>query len=107
MSTIRIAGSAGIYYEYEVCDMYGGWRDVGGNYAFAYLQGGLWRLLYVGQCASFQQRMASHERWPEAVVMGATHVLAQENRLEPMRLLQEYDIIRLYQPPMNIQHRAA
>jgi hypothetical protein len=108
MSALNLPGSAGISYDYDAYDMDGQWNDAPGNYAFAYLLGGFWYLVYVGQCDSFSRRIPSHERWAEAVRRGATHVLAQTNTAgELARLTQERDIISRYHPTMNVQHRAA
>ena len=108
MSTVNIPGFSGLLYAYDVYSISSPWNDVPGNYVFAGQQGGIWQLLYVGQCDSFSERIPSHERWAEAVQRGATHVLAQTNTAgEPARLAQERDIIGRHQPPMNVQHRAA
>ena len=106
MATVNIAGSAGPYV-YEPLPMLSNWTDVGGNYIFARQQSNGWYLLYVGQCDSFRKRMPTHERWAEAVRLGATHVLAHVNQNDSLRLLEERDLIRRYAPELNVQHRAA
>ncbi len=106
--SVQIPGLTGSVYVYEPFRINATWNDIGGNYIFAKQQGqDSWLLLYAGQCDSFRNRVPPHERWAEASRYGATHVLAHVNQNESLRMLEERDIIRRYQPPMNVQHRAA
>jgi hypothetical protein len=108
-ATVWMIGLSGSQYSYEICAFSSDWAKAPGNYAFAFVNAQrLWQILYVGQADDFSSRMRNHERWPEALRLGATHVLAHVNRLgESTRLTEERDLIHAYNPPMNVQHRAA
>jgi hypothetical protein len=86
------------------------WNAVSGVYAFAGRDAqGIWRPLYIGQADTFRTRPmppGNHERWAEAVRLGATHVHALTVPLAAMRDLVERRLIAAYQPPLNIHHRS-
>lgn len=82
------------------------WHAVSGLYVFAGpgLLGG-WQPYYIGQAESLAERLPNHENLLGAARLGATHIHA---RVEPMKFLreaQEADLIRRYQPILNVQHR--
>ena len=82
------------------------WKDVGGVYIFAGVTvQQQWAPLYVGQAASFSDRLPSHERWAEAVQLGATRVHARVTASGVQRDLLEQSLIRAFKPPLNTQHR--
>ena len=64
---------------------------------------GRWRALYIGQASPFGQRLRGHERWPEAVRLGATHVHAMAVGSQADRDRIERELIRLYSPVLNQQ----
>ena len=49
-------------YEFEVLNMDGLWKDVGGIYIFSGEKDNLWRAYYIGSTDSFQARHPNHER---------------------------------------------
>lgn len=110
MEPVILTGILGqVYSPYTPFLMSGEWAEVGGNYAFAYVAGGIvgpgrWVLLYIGETESFRNRMPSHEVWAEAVGLGATHVLAHTNIDALARKSEERDVIACYQPCLNTQH---
>ncbi len=68
-------------HEFTVYQPDDNWREVGGLYIFAGLvsdeQGkSLWRPFYIGQTQNFAERLPTHEDWPEAELLGATHIHA-------------------------------
>jgi hypothetical protein len=85
------------------------WNDVAGVYVFARFNPltDRWDPLYIGKTASFQSRIPCHERWFQAVLLGATHILAVTVPDEPMRSGIERRLIESYQPTLNVQHRAS
>ena len=97
-----------ITYPFKVCDFGGSWNAVGGVYIFSGIdhQNGWWEPLYVGQTDSFRNRIPFHERWAEAVQLGATHVHATVVPQAAMRAAVERHLIEAYQPPLNIQFRS-
>lgn len=93
-------------YEFPMYDMYGSWNDVGGVYIFAGLApNGRWNAYYIGITDSFRARLPNHERWAEAVRLGATHVHALAVPLEATRQAIERQLIAAHGPPLNTQHR--
>ena len=94
--------------EFTVYPMDSAWSEVGGLYVFSAqepgLQGSLqWLVLYVGETQSFAKRLPTHEKWPEAVQKGATHVLALTEQKATKRAELERKMISELQPPLNVQ----
>ena len=82
------------------------WSEASGVYLFAGLNlSNQWTAYYVGQADSFRTRLATHERWDEAVRLGATHVHAKTVPLAADRDRIEQELIRAFHPPLNTQHR--
>ena len=90
-------------YEFEVLNMDGMWKDVGGVYIFSGVKDNIWRAYYIGITDSFQDRHPNHERWEEAKRLGATHVHARGESLPAARESMEKELIGTYQPPLNMQ----
>ena len=81
------------------------WNEVAGLYIFAapdLIDGG-WLPLYIGQALSFAERLPNHENWPEAAILGATHIHVRVEPDESLRLDLERRLIRAYQPHLNVQ----
>jgi len=57
-------------YEFEVLNMDGMWKDVGGVYIFSGEKDNSWRAYYIGVTDSFQDRHPNPERWEEAKRLG-------------------------------------
>ena len=83
------------------------WNDVPGVYIFAgtSADGRWWQAKYVGQTTSFETRLGlgniNHERWPEAIRQGATHIHARVVQNEIERRSLESMLIESYNPPLN------
>ena len=83
------------------------WNDVPGVYIFAGPAGqpNRWTAFYIGQCASFKDRLPNHERWDEAERLGATHIHARRVQSQASRDELEASLIDGCDPPLNRQHR--
>jgi hypothetical protein len=82
------------------------WNDIGGVYIFTGPNVlGKWMALYIGETGCFMTRMPRHDRWSEAVRLGATHVHALVASPEANRVWIQDELIRLFQPPLNTQGR--
>lgn len=94
-------------HEFTVYKIDGIWsKDCGGVYIFCGVnQQNQWVALYVGLCECFCDRLTNHDRWEEAVALGATHVHARAEKLEATRASLEEQLIQAYQPPLNTHHR--
>lgn len=80
------------------------WREVPGIYIFAKpISPGRWSALYVGQTGNFRERLANHERWPEAQRKGATCIHARVVDRQAERDSLEELLIRECLPPLNVQ----
>lgn len=90
---------------FEIYGRNDGWNDVPGLYIFSFIRAGCWRALYIGQAASFQERLPNHERLEEAVRNGATHIHVMVVGQQAKRNVWERMLIQTHQPPLNTQHR--
>ncbi|MDB5348092.1 MAG: nuclease family protein [Schlesneria sp.] len=77
------------------------WEDVGGVYIFAQFDREYWFADYVGETESFAEHLPNHERWPDAVRCGSTHVhtLVVDDKTSRRSLGEQ--LIQRYRPPMN------
>lgn len=91
-------------HEFSVNQHGANWNNVGGVYIFAGVTPqNQWKAYYIGKADSFQSRIPSHERWDEAVRLGATHVHAKAVSQEAARVQVETELIQAYQPSLNTQ----
>lgn len=79
------------------------WNGVPGLYIFAREDSAqrVWCALYVGQTSSFEDRIPTHEKWPEARELGATHVHARVEEDAFLRTALERQLIQSFRPPLN------
>ena len=92
-------------YEFTVYERNTNWNNVGGIYIFTGLNlQNLWVAYYIGETGSFSTRIPSHERWFQAVQLGATHVHARGESLEASRVAVEIELIQNFDPPLNKQY---
>ena len=93
-------------YEFRRCHRGLPWNAVPGLYAFVKCPG--YKLLYIGETASFASRLPGHEVWPVACKRGATEVYAMPfNGTDSERRILERALIGAYTPPCNTHHVAA
>lgn len=82
------------------------WNDVGGVYIFAgQNSNNQWVALYIGKAESFKNRIPNHERWAEAVRLGATHIHAMAIAQEASPVQIESSLIQAFQPRLNTQQK--
>ncbi|SRR6266498_650429 len=80
------------------------WNAVAGVYIFCGInEQGQWSPLYIGQAESLAQRIPNHDRWRAAAQLGATHIHALVVPDEATRAEVEAELIRAYQPRLNIR----
>ena len=105
--TVNWPGASGKLYTYWLDDPASTFKNEGGNYAFVkQLPNGNFVPLYFGQAKSLQNRLPSHERWPDALRLGATHSMTHTTPAgEQARLDEERDLIQRWNPPLNVQHK--
>ena len=105
MSTFNWPLGNGQTLEFTVYGSSTTWNKKAGLYIFTYLTQQGWTPVYVGQTDDFSARLPNHERWDEAVRLGATHVHAVVVPLQANRDLWERMLIRNLQPRLNDQLR--
>lgn len=106
---IDFPGRSGKSYRYWFLDLGLPIKAEAGNYTFVKeLPTGNFVPLYFGETNDLQTRMPGHERWRDALRAGATHVFAHTTPGgEQVRCAEERDLIELWQPALNVQHRQA
>jgi excinuclease UvrABC nuclease subunit len=80
------------------------WSSLGGIYIFCGLNiQRAWYPFYIGQAASFRDRLQSHEQWLPAKKLGATHVHAMAVPNKNQRDEIEKKLIQAFKPSLNTQ----
>ena len=60
-----------------------------------------WTPLFLSRTGNLAKRLAAHEQWPEAQLLGATHVLVCQNDERDAREYVEADLSAALRPVMN------
>lgn len=60
-----------------------------------------WTPLFLSRTANLSKRLANHEHWPEAQLLGATHVLVHQRDERDVREFVEADLALALRPVMN------
>ena len=60
-----------------------------------------WTPLFLSRTGNLAKRLAAHEQWPEAQLLGATHVLVCQNDERDAREYVEADLAQALRPVMN------
>jgi len=60
-----------------------------------------WTPLFISRTGNLRKRLACHEQWPEAQLLGATHVLVHEHDERDAREYVEADLCHGLRPVMN------
>lgn len=76
-----------------------------GVYMFVRRSNNVWAPVYVGIADDLLSRLTNHERWAEAVALGATEVVAQAQASADARQTAERNLIGLWNPALNTHHR--
>jgi len=95
-------GVDGTLYDFSEHPYDSDWADLGGIFIFAArLSDGNWNPLYIASTDSLAQRIRSDEKWPWAVRLGATGVLAcaVPDGMKRIKLVAE--MIARLKPPLN------
>ena len=92
-------------FDFQAFNMDGQWNGTAGVYMFVRpSHNGNLDVLYVGLCESFANRMPNHDRWDEAVRLGANSVHAVVVPDKATREALEKHLIQQFQPQLNTQH---
>jgi hypothetical protein len=60
-----------------------------------------WIPLFLSRTGNLAKRLAGHEQWPEAQLLGATHILICDHDERDAREYVEADLARALKPVMN------
>ena len=60
-----------------------------------------WTPLFLSRTGNLSKRLASHEQWPEAQLLGATHILIHQHDERDAREYVEADLAQSIKPIMN------
>ncbi|MEZ5994907.1 MAG: hypothetical protein R3C25_04075 [Hyphomonadaceae bacterium] len=60
-----------------------------------------WTPLFLSRTGNLAKRLSAHEQWPEAQLLGATHVLVHEHDERDAREYVEADLSQALRPVMN------
>ena len=60
-----------------------------------------WTPLFLSRTGNLEKRLASHEQWPQAQLLGATHILVHEHDERDAREYVEADLAQALKPAMN------
>ena len=60
-----------------------------------------WTPLFLSRTGNLSKRLAAHEQWPQAQLLGATHVLVCQHDERDAREYVEADLAQALKPVMN------
>ena len=60
-----------------------------------------WTPLFLSRTGNLSKRLAAHEQWPQAQLLGATHVLICQHDERDARKYVEADLAQALKPVMN------
>lgn len=60
-----------------------------------------WTPLFLSRTGNLEKRLAGHEQWPQAQLLGATHILVHEHDERDAREYVEADLAQALKPAMN------
>lgn len=60
-----------------------------------------WTPLFLSRTGNLSKRLAAHEQWPEAKLLGATHILIHQHDERDAREYVEADLAQAVRPVMN------
>ena len=103
MSEVIFRGESGRLHRFTVHRPDAGFPMTAAVYCFARPGAGGrgWTPLFLSRTANLAKRLASHEQWPQAQLLGATHILLHERDERDARELVEADLVASLRPLMN------
>ena len=78
-------------------------KPLAGNYMFVKPTNEGWTPVYVGIAENLRDSIPNHEKWIEAVKLGATKIMAHIQKNSSKRKAEEKGLIEYYDPPLNSQ----
>ncbi|HEX7926099.1 MAG TPA: GIY-YIG nuclease family protein [bacterium] len=105
--TCTLTGLSGQSYPFRLYTRSAGWKSRAGLYAFATHSPEGLEILYIGESENLATRISGHEKRGWAERYGAQFVMALPFEGEASsRKSAEADLIRAYQPALNVKLRS-
>lgn len=103
MSEAIFRGVSGRLHRFSVHSPQEGFEDAPAVYCFARPgpSGRGWTPLFISRTGNLAKRLAAHEQWPEALLLGATHILVCQHDERDIREYVEADLAAALKPVMN------
>lgn len=103
MSEAIFRGQSGRLHRFSVRRPSERFEEAPAVYCFARpgLGGRGWTPLFISRTGNLSKRLASHEQWPEAQLLGATHILVHQHDERDAREYVEADLTASLRPVMN------
>jgi hypothetical protein len=103
MSEAIFRGISGRLHRFSAHRPDAAFADAPAVYCFARpgLGGRGWTPLFLSRTGNLSKRLATHEQWPEAQLLGATHVLVCQHDERDAREYVEADLAQALKPVMN------
>ncbi len=103
MSEAIFRGFSGRLHRFKVHRPNAEFENAPGVYCFARPgpAGRGWTPLFISRTGNLEKRLAAHEQWPEAQLLGATHILIHESDERDAREYVESDLCQALKPVMN------
>ncbi len=103
MSAAQFKGVSGRMHRFTAHRPEEGFAAAPAVYAFARpgFGGKGWVVLFLSRTANLQGRLKNHERWEEARLLGATHILVHEREERDVREYVEADLVGCLKPVLN------
>jgi hypothetical protein len=103
MSEVILKGASGRLHRFIAYRADYVFPETSAVYCFARpgLGGRGWAPLFLSRTANLGKRMANHESWPEARLLGATHILVHQRDERDVREFVEADLAEALKPIMN------
>lgn len=103
MKTLELRGASGRAHRFTAHRPDEAFPEQAGVYAFARPSpdGRSLIPLFLSRTGNMAQRFAAHERWAEARLLGATHILVHQREERDAREFVEADLFAALRPVMN------
>jgi hypothetical protein len=103
MAEAIFTGLSGRLHRFTAVDPHAAFPAGPAVYAFAKPGAGGrgWAPVFLSRTANLKERMSNHERWREAELLGATHVLIHQRNERDAREAVESDLLAALRPVMN------
>ncbi len=103
MAEAIFRGASGRLHRFAACEPGTEFAAAPGVYAFARPGAGgrSFAPLFLSRTANLAERLAGHERWEEARLLGATHVLVHQRQERDAREAVEADLLAALRPILN------